>query len=347
MVYEQYRKSKEWDLLSKHERWIKIADKIDLSKRAKVRLSWLIYYETKAEGNAALTCRYFGIGRSTFYKWKNRFNEKDLSSLESKSRKPEHVRERQAEPHMDQRVIKLRKKYINYGKMKLKVLYERKYDEKITPWYIQRVIEEYDLYPAKKKRNNTSKKSKNKKKVTELKKKVKNDEIDPEMVMHLDTIVLYRQGLKRYILTAVNSDFRIAYARMYKTKSSSSARDFLLRMHFLLDERVKHVHSDNGSEFHKHFEQAVAELDLMHWWSRPSTPKDNAKNERFNRTLQEEFLSHGNFRSNPQTFNQLLTEWLVEYNGNRPHQALDYHTPLQAFEGKGKVSTMCSSSTYT
>ena len=27
-------------------------------------------------------------------------------------------------------------------------------------------------------------------------------------------------------------------------------------------------------------------------------------------------------------FNQRLTEWLIEYNSIRPHQALDYQTPL-------------------
>jgi hypothetical protein len=35
-------------------------------------------------------------------------------------------------------------------------------------------------------------------------------------------------------------------------------------------------------------------------------------NERFNRTLKDEYLGLGNFRSDPDFFNRRLTEWLVE-----------------------------------
>jgi len=43
-----------------------------LSREATVRLRWFEHYhKTK---NASLTCRYFGISRKTFYKWKRREN---------------------------------------------------------------------------------------------------------------------------------------------------------------------------------------------------------------------------------------------------------------------------------
>jgi len=60
------------------------------------------------------------------------------------------------------------------------------------------------------------------------------------------------------------------------------------------------------------------------------TPEDNAVLERFNRTIQEEFVE---MTQTPiediQPFNLDLTEWLIEYNSVRPHQALDYLTPLE------------------
>ena len=40
---------------------------------AKQRLKWLDCYQAHGE-NASLTCRYFGISRQTFYRWKRRFN---------------------------------------------------------------------------------------------------------------------------------------------------------------------------------------------------------------------------------------------------------------------------------
>ena len=48
---------------------------------AKQRLKWMDYYRDHGE-NAALTCRYFGISRQTFYRWKRRYNPRDLTSLE-------------------------------------------------------------------------------------------------------------------------------------------------------------------------------------------------------------------------------------------------------------------------
>jgi transposase InsO family protein len=45
--------------------------------------------------------------------------------------------------------------------------------------------------------------------------------------------------------------------------------------------------------------------------------------------------------------NQRLTPWLIEYNSVRPHQALDYLTPLEYIElhPQNKMSPMSPSST--
>jgi len=62
-------------------------------------------------------------------------------------------------------------------------------------------------------------------------------------------------------------------------------------------------------------------------------------------TCAEEFLTQGNFHLDPQKFNQVPTEWLVEYNFRRPHQALDYTPPIN-FQAKYlKVLPMYPSST--
>ena len=52
------------------------------------------YFRTKKEGkvNVRQLCRLFGIGKSTFYKWKRRYNPYNLNTLNSHSRRPENTR---------------------------------------------------------------------------------------------------------------------------------------------------------------------------------------------------------------------------------------------------------------
>ena len=324
MSYEAYRASRKQVLLSRHDRWRGIAKVLGLSKEASRRLEWMIYFETRAGTNSVLTARYFGIGRSTFHKWHRAFDETNLRTLETHSRAPKKKRGRQVVSSKDARVIALRKRYPYWGKMKLQRVYEREHKEPITSWYIQRVIETYKLY-AKKRKPNAQKDRKR-----QVKKRISECEKVPQIgfLIHLDTIVLHLFGTKRYVITAIDDHSKIAYARMYESHASKPAADFFKRLHFLFDEQVVNVHTDNGSEFHKHFDQTLQDLHLPHYWSRARTPKDNPSNERFNRTLKDEFLYWGNYHPDPTVFNKRLTEWLVEYNAIRPHESLNYLTPM-------------------
>ena len=329
-------------LKSKYDRWRGIAKK-NLSKEAQNRLEWIIYYETKGKQNASLTSRYFGITPKTFYKWKNLFNEKDLTTLENKSKAPKHVRQREITPTEETRIIKLRKEHICWGKMKIKKLYENIYKESISSWKIQYTIQKYKLYrkPNKNKKTQAKrKKNKLKKKTHELKK-----EDFPGFLIALDTIVIYWKGKKRYILTAIDTVSKISFAKMYTTKHSRNAGDFIQRVAYLLDYEMWNTCHDNGSEFQKEFQTAVEELGFGDYWSRPATPKDNPVCERFNRTIQEEFIDLGNMTDDVILFNQRLTEWLMEYNFVRPHQTLDYETPWSFYEKSAKVLPMWSSRT--
>jgi len=344
MAYEEYRRSlKCRPPTPRPERLRKTAAVLGLSKRARLRLEWMIYFEGRGRRGAIRTARYFGIGVSTFHKWRGLFDDTNLRSLESRSRAPKTRRGRACTPERDQEVINLRKQYPYWGKMKLKVMYESRHGEEISSWYVQRVLEHYGLNHSKQ----MKKKGKNKRK-TQVKKRISECARVPEtgFLLHLDSIVLYLEGVKRYIITATDDHSKIAYARMYTSHASSAAKDFFERMHYLLGD-VRNVHTDNGSEFHKHFDSHLKDLKLPHFWSRARTPKDNPSNERFNRTLKEEFLIWGNFRKDPDEFNRKLTEWLVEYNAIRPHQSLNYMTPLKFAQKTGGLSTMWSSSTLS
>lgn len=312
-----------------------------LSPEARKRLKWMDHYWEN--GNVSLTCRYFGISRKTFYKWHDRFNPNDLSTLEERDRRPKRVRQREITPLQKLRVVEIRKKHIRYGKEKIARIYAREYGEKISSWKVQKVIEEKNLYYNP---NKTAKirakrqKAIKKKRITELKKRPKTG-----FLLCIDTIVIYANGVKRYIFTAIDHYSKLAFARMYSAKSSRNARDFLLRLNFLWEADIENLTRDNGSEFLGEFLKEAEKLQIEDYFSRLKTPTDNPVNERFNRTLEEEFLDLGNFTTDTEDFNKNLTDWLVEYNFRRPHQALGYETPVEMACGKEELLPMYSSST--
>jgi transposase InsO family protein len=339
-------RSKPIKLLEEYERWRGVARELNLSREARLRLDWIIYYY---QGNTAVqTARHYGISKKTFYKWFGQFNRDNLYTLfnlEDKSKAPKHVRQKEVTPLEEQRIIQLRKDHIRYGKMKLAKRYKDIYGEKISSWKVQGVIETYKLYynPVKtariaRKRQHAQKK----KRITELQlDSLKWYQKKSGYIVCLDTIVIHWNSLKRYIFTAVDKYGKVAYARMYKNKSSKNGEDFLHRLHFLLDGKIPRVGHDNGTEFEKYFKVACQKLQIEQYYSRVRTPKDNPNNERFNRTLQEEFIQLGNFHSDPQVFNRKLTEWLIEYNFRRPHTALDYRTPIE-FSKKLPMYSSCT-----
>ena len=312
-----------------------------LSPEAKARLKWMDYYrQTK---NVSLTCRHFNISRKTFHKWKKIYNPYNLVTLESRDKAPKKKRQREISSEQEMRVVGLRKQYLRYGKEKLVRIYQSVYGETISCWKIQKTIEKYRLYYYPKQTEAIRRKrqrSQYKKRIPELKQKKV-----PGFLLQVDTIVVYWNSVKRYIVTAIDKYSKIAFARMYTTHSSYNSRDFLHRLNYLLDGKIDNIQTDNGSEFLKYFDKACLDLNINHYFSRNHTPKDNAVCERFNKTLQEEFIAQGNFSIDVNRFNHSLTEWLVEYNFRRPHQALDYMPPINFQVKYLKVLPMYPSST--
>lgn len=348
MLYDNYRamvKRLNNHAFDRSANWRKRAELAKLSREALKRLEWIIYYHATGGRNARLTCRHFGIAPKTFYKWFDRFDEINLHQLEDESRAPKNTRQKEYTPVQYSQVIELRKQYIRYGKMKLLKLYRDRYpdDLHISSWKIQCIIERAKIYyhPKKQARINRKKAlSRKRKKITDLKmKRIKG------FLLCLDTVTLYWMGRKRYIVTAIDKWTKVAFARMYTAHSSYNTRDFLYRLHFLLDGKIENIQTDNGSEFKGYFDRGIAKLKLSHYHSRAKTPKDNPDNERFNRTLKEEFINMGNMTDDTELFNQKLTEWLIHYNFQRPHQTLDYMPPINFTFKYHNVLPMYPSST--
>lgn len=318
-----------------------------LTSEAQLKLEWIIFYHTVGKKNVLKTAQHFGINPKTLHKWKRRFNEKYLKCLEEVSRAPHKTRTRDISFLQRDRIKKLRRKHMKWGKMKLQRRYLLVYGEKISSWKFQVVIQEEKLYPDKVKHAKEQKRRKQaqnnpKKRITELTKENKVNHL-----WHVDTVVFtLTEGGYRYLLTAIDEVSKLAYARLYATHSSAKAASFLKRLHYLTEEEMINLHHDNGSEFAKDFITACKLLSLPQWYSRVRTPTDNPVLERFNRTIQEEFVEMIDIGvEDIQEFNTRLLDWLIEYNNVRPHQSLDYLTPLEYIDTQ-LLLPMSSSHTF-
>ena len=318
-----------------------------LTHQAQLKVEWIIFYNTQAKRNAKCTALHFGICRKTLHKWLSRFDERYLKSLEEQPKTPLNVRQRDISPWQEARIIKLRLAHIRWGKMKLQRLYIREHDEYISSWKVQKVIESRNLYYDKQKaqkRRQKRLKGQPKNRITKL-----PISKDINYLWHVDTVILTQAaGGYRYLLTAIDQVSKLAHARLYTTHHSKYAKDFLLRLEYITDKSIVNIHHDNGSEFAKDFRVACVALNLPQWYSRVRTPKDNAVLERFNRTIQEDFVQMWDVDpENVDDFNRKLTEWLVEYNDIRPHETLAYQTPLEYIDTHLPVGVLPMSPSYT
>ena len=319
---------------SRYELWREVANLLGFNAQERLRVEWMVFYYTVGKENVTLTAQHFDVSRKTFHKWLKRFkNSKyNIRSLADQSKVPHHKRKWEVTLIQEDRIRYLRNRYPYYGKKKLKVLYEKEHSEEISTWKIERVIRRYKLYPDQRKAEKTCRKrararQKPKKRIIHLVKEGR-----PYFLFQLDTIVIYWNNVKRYILTALDHATKLGYARMYKNKSSRSAADFLYRLRYLIDQPIENLQTDNGSEFAWEFERASAKLGIQRYFSRVKTPKDNPEIERFNETLEYEWLYNFNLCLDPKELNLRLTEWLIEYNFHRPHQSLAYLNPIGYIE---------------
>lgn len=336
------------------EKWTRIrgvSNKIGLSTKAKEKLEWIIFYNTVGKKNAKQVASYFAISRKTFHKWLKRFDEKNLRSLEEHPKTPIKRRVWEVTRVEEERIIAIRKSHIKWGKKKISKLYQGIYSESVSSWKVGRVIKKWNLFPDPQKHNKYLKiKAKRRKKIL-IKEFIKYN--NPENVFgflwHIDAIIIWWYGARRVIFTAIENTTKIAFARVYKTNSSSFSKDFLERLVYLADGNVNYIHSDNGSEFEGNFVKACGDLKINQIYSRPYTPKDNPSLERFNRTVQEEWLDLSKTGLDDiGKANLDLTNWLIEYNNVRPHVSLDYNTPLEyAYQKFPKVLPMYPTDTKT
>jgi transposase InsO family protein len=145
-----------------------------------------------------------------------------------------------------------------------------------------------------------------------------------------DTVERFIHGCRRYVLTFTDVYSRFSFAWATTSHASKAAEEFFKVILQVFPYKLAYVLTDNGSEFMKRFDEVLRQLHNVHWHTYPKCPRMNPHVERFNRTIQEEFIDyHEPALLDPQTFNREMIPWLLWYNGERPHWGLNLQSPIQ------------------
>jgi len=300
----------------------------DISKQAQVRLRAL---EFGRDHPVAVTCRRFGIARSTYYRWKKRFDPHNLRSLEDRSRRPRRVRQRTWSLELIERVRELREQYPAWGKAKLVVLIKRE-GFSVSESTVGRIIGYLKRRGVLREPVKKVKAKGLRRKRVYARRKPKDYKVEaPGDMVQVDTLYVRPEPGQTYNqFTAADVVSRWAFADIRSALTARLAREFLEELVSSCPFKVRGVQIDGGSEFYADFELACQELGIDLFCLPPRCPKLNGTVERVHRTFREEFWAYYDGEVNLEAMRPALKEWTTKvYNQVRPHQSLGYLSPAQ------------------
>jgi transposase InsO family protein len=292
------------------------------------------FYHTH-DCNAALTCRHFAIARSTFYRWLSRYDPRDISSLEDRSRAPGKRREPTTPTRVVDAILKLRDERPAWSKYKLSVVLVRDFGIEVSASTVGRVLKRHGRIDKKASlRRTRAAKGRNLRK-----RRPKGFTASaPGELVQIDTKHLNLPwSEKRFHFEAIDLATRMKVSGIATTGSSRSAETFLAHALSNFPFPVSAVQTDNGSEYAHLFEQACETAGIEHYLSYPRCPKQNAWVERVIQTTQDEYYLYHEI---PVDISEhvALCAWLDrDYNEVRPHQSLGYLTPLEYYRREART----------
>lgn len=315
-------------------------------KLADYALSWAYMITEKAKHKARVlafwqkygleaTIEAFKVKERTLYLWQSRLksNNGKLESLNEQSKRPKQVRQRQWPDEVINKIRQLRNEHPNLGKEKIFIFLDSYCQANklncpsiSTIGNLIRDMGGLRIFPVKVRHNGQIVPRKRAKVIRKPKYFIASY---PGHCGSFDTIEKVIHGCRRYILTFTDLYSRFSVAWATNSHASKAAKEFFDLTTFLFPFPLQYVLTDNGSEFKKHFDQELRKLHKQHWHTYPKTPKMNTHDERFNRSLQEEYVDyHEPELLDPAIFNIGLMKHLLWHNMERPHFGLNLKTPV-------------------
>ena len=312
-----------------------------MTKAERTRLlTWrfkILQQATEAPRNVARTCRYFGISRKTYYKWKRRYDEHREAGLYDRPRTP-HRSPRSTPREVVNKILYLRQTY-HFGPRRIADYLKRFHDVSLAMSSVHRILCRHGMrrLPANLKHRPHGVRWK------------RYEKPQPGHRLQLDVKFLERiPGTQKrlYQFTAIDDCTRLRVLKVYDACNQRTAIQFIDEVVRRLPFRVHVIQTDNGAEFQSQFHWHVEGLDIRHAYIRPRTPHLNGKVERSHRVDDEEFyqlLDKDGITDDIHLFNEKLREWEDYYNYHRPHGALDGQTPYERMVAKTRAGVLPTS----
>lgn len=317
-------------------KYIKSTDAFEKSDKAQFRLKVIEFH--KKHGTAA-TKDAFSVSKPTIYRWRKLLKESGgrLESLVALSKAPKKRRVMMTDPKIIAFIRDLRETHNRIGKEKIKPLLDeycqREAIKAISESTIGKIIKRHNLYYQRSRRIYHNPSSKQAQKKVRYREKIRySPKVEEIGYIEIDTVVKFIDGMRVYILNAVDIKLKFQFSYGYTSLSSKTALDFFkkLEMVYPISGGIRVVQTDNGLEFLGVFDDYLKLKGIKHLFIYPRCPKINAFVERANRTLQEEFVDGAlDYLSiGIHEFNKHLIEYLIWYNTKRVHKTLGNISPI-------------------
>jgi len=310
---------------------------MEISDVAKFRIHVITHYY---KYGLRPTLDAFNLKQSTFYDWKWAYerNHRRVIALVPKKTTPKTVRKMETDYRLVEFIKEMRIEHGNIGKSMLKPFvdaYAKKLGIKtIGETTIGKLIKRRHLTFEKK---IYAQKQQNKFKKLRVR---KSPHVQVPGFVQMDSIVIYINYEKHLFMSVIDIHTKFAHVVYVDTISSANAKRVFQEFQDLSPTPIHTVQTDNGSEFLKSFHEYLEEQGIKHQFIYPHMPKINAYIERFNRTIQEEFiLRNDEIYYDTTAMQRKLTKYLFWYNYQRPHRSLNYMSPINFIESKVPKST--------
>lgn len=300
--------------------------RFDDSDAARFRLHVL---EHHAKFGLQSTLNAFGVKKSILYVWRKKYLQSNhsLTSLIPASTRPKTVRKMTTDYRLIVCIKALRKDRGNMGSHLLKPFVDafavNLGISTISVKTIEKVIKRYRFTfetRGKVRRNLTIKRARNR----------YAPKVSEPRFIQMDSILVLINAHRYHFMSVIDIYTKFAFVALVDHQKAVNAKQVIQQFQSLSPTPIHTVQTDNGSEFLADFHEFTEQQRVKHVFIYPHSPRINGVVERFNRTIQEEFIDRSDeLYFDKEVFEVKLTKYLTWYNATRPHSALHYQAPLQ------------------